>query len=546
MVQHDSPVVTPNPEKLDEKVRAEYVGNIEPQDVSLKYTDPNGFDDSKASESESEQAVPVKPKSIFETREQIPDSLAHLTTEELEKLASKTRLRMDFRILIMLCWIYICNQLDRTNIASARLGGLEEDLKLTSLQYQTAVSILFVGYTIFQVPSNIVLNRLGKPRLFISVLMTLWGGISACCAAAHSFASLAVLRVLIGVVESGFFVCCLYYLSCWYTKKELTFRNAILFSGSLLSGALSGLLSSAIIRGMEGVGGLQPWRWCFLLEGLLTVVTVPFSYIVLPDNPSNTRFLSQMEKDIVIWKLKMDVGEYDDDEAVLHEHNNYRFALKLAVRDPKVWLIAGTVSCLVASSGVQNFYPSVVETLNYSRTKTLLLTAPPFFIAMICTWCWARHSDITQERFFHMLIPVPVAIMTYLVAMLSTKTAPRYFAMCLMPASIYSSYIICISWISHIVPRPPLKRAVSLAMMNTVANVMLIWNGFLYPKHSAPSYRIAMSFNICAECLAVIFALTLRLYLIRLNKKIAAGTMDWHKEMGADGRNINKSFRFMF
>ena len=127
-----------------------------------------------------------------------------MTQEELKALDKKTTRKIDFRILPILIVLYILNYIDRTGIATARLGTLEEDLNLTGSDYQIALSILFAGYILFQVPSNMLMNKLGRPSTYLAVVMTIWGAISTCTAAVQGFGGLAAVRVLLGVVESAF------------------------------------------------------------------------------------------------------------------------------------------------------------------------------------------------------------------------------------------------------------------------------------------------------------------------------------------------------
>ena len=157
----------------------------------------------------------------------------------------------------MLVIMYIMNYLDRNNIAAARLAGLEEELNLSSTQYLTCLSILFVGYLLMQIPSNLFLNKIGKPALYLPTVMIIWGIISAATAAAESFGGLVAIRFFLGFVEAAYFPGCLFSLSSWYTRKELGFRTAILYSGSLLSGAFSGLISAGITNGLDGAKGLR-------------------------------------------------------------------------------------------------------------------------------------------------------------------------------------------------------------------------------------------------------------------------------------------------
>lgn len=133
--------------------------------------------------------------------------------------------------------MYILNYLDRNNIAAARLYGIVKDTGLVGTEYQTVISVLFASYIGFQVPSNIIASKLKYPGIYINVMMAGWGIVSACTAAAHNFHGLVVVRIFLGIFEAAFFPGAVYLLSCWYTKKELALRTAILFSGSQLGNA---------------------------------------------------------------------------------------------------------------------------------------------------------------------------------------------------------------------------------------------------------------------------------------------------------------------
>lgn len=473
----------------------------------------------------------------------LPPSLQGMTEEELEKLEKRTKWKIDIRILPMLVYIYILNYLDRNNIATARLGGLENDLNLKGAEYQTCISILFVGYILMQIPSNMILNKLGRPALYMTAIMTIWGVISACCGAVQGYAGLVVVRFLLGWVEAGFFGSALYYLSMWYTRKELAFRNSVLYSGSLISSAVSGLIGLGILEGMENVKGIAAWRWLFIIEGVITVASVPFAYFILPDKPSNTKFLSQQEKDMVMWKLTREVGQADTDEKQTKGY--YKDALMLAFKDLKVWLVTGILSTLVAAAGVTNFFPSVVATLGFDRKTTLGLTAPPYGIAVVATFLWARHADKTGERYFHVVIPLILSMVSFVIAVATLSTAGRYFAMCMMVPSMYCAFTVILTWMSNCVPRPPLKRAIALSLMNCLANSTSIWNAYLYPSSDAPRYLKAFCCNIAFLVVSICLATILRIRISRLNKKIAEGTMNWWRELGNDGSHISPDFRFL-
>lgn len=148
-----------------------------------------------------------------------PPYVASLSPEERERAERALVRKIDLRLLPMIILIYIMNYLDRNNIAAARLAGLEDDLGLTSVQYQTCVSILFVGYLLMQVPSNLFLNKIGKPAVYLSASMVLWGIISTATAGVQSYGGLVAVRFFLGFVEAAYFPGCLYFLSAWYTRK---------------------------------------------------------------------------------------------------------------------------------------------------------------------------------------------------------------------------------------------------------------------------------------------------------------------------------------
>lgn len=210
----------------------------------------------------------------------------------------------------------------RNNIAAARLAGLEDDLHLDAngIQFQTAVSILFVGYLLMQIPSNLFLNKIGKPAIYLPTCMIVWGIISAATAACQSAGGLYAVRFFLGFVEAAYFPGCLYYLSCWYRRSELGFRTAVLYSGALISGAFSGLISAGVKHGMDGTRGLRAWRWLFIIEGAATVVIAFACYFILPNFPRTTSWLSEEERALAAWRLEDDIGE---DDWIDSEHQTF-------------------------------------------------------------------------------------------------------------------------------------------------------------------------------------------------------------------------------
>ena len=302
-----------------------------------------GFDDDvdkKLAQHVSNASLQLAPTTT-RTRREPPEIVRAMSPEERQHRESVLVRKIDFTLLPTIIIMYIMNYLDRNNIAAARLAGLQDPpseggLALTSTQYLTALSILFVGYVLMQVPSNLFLNKIGKPALYLPTVMVIWGVVSAATAGAQSYGGLIAIRFFLGFVEAAYFPGCLFFLSSWYTRKELGFRTAILYSGALISGAFSGLITAGIKHGLDGARGLRAWRWMFIIEGIITIFIAFCAYFALPNFPRTTSWLTEEERQLAIWRLEEDIGE---DDWVDSSQQTFFHGMKLASQDIKMWIL---------------------------------------------------------------------------------------------------------------------------------------------------------------------------------------------------------------
>lgn len=415
----------------------------------------------------------------------------------------------------MIVYRYILNFLDRQNIASAKLANIEEDLNLSPVQYQTCVSILFVGYILMQVPSNMLLGKIKYPGTYICFAMACWGVVSGCMAAVHSFTGLLLTRFFVGFVEAIFFPGALYFLSMFYNRKQYALRAAILYSGSQLGNAFGGLFAIGILR-LDGEHGLTGWQWLFLVEGVLTVGLALIFTLILPNSPKTIRLLTPAERDWVQYNYEQDQGQADNSAEITAKQG-----LLMAVKDPKTWMLMATLYCIFISAAVTNFFPSVVATLGFDRSTTYALTAPPYILAVFVMTAVGFHSDKKQERYLHIVIPLAVTVAANIVAVSTTNTGARYFAMMLLPCSMYSGSTIVLSWISNSLAQPAAKRAAGIALINAIVNTPNIWCSYLY--FGKPKYLVAFLVNLVAAGAAIGLATMTRIYLRRQNAKLDKG-----------------------
>ncbi|KIW12764.1 hypothetical protein PV08_07950 [Exophiala spinifera] len=407
--------------------------------------------------------------------------------------------------------MYWLNYLDRNAIALARLNDLEEDLNLTSTQYQTCVSILFVGYILGQVPSNMLLTRV-KPSYYMSGCMALWAVVSTLTAISKNFTGLLLTRFFLGITEAPYYPGALFLLSCFYTRKEIATRISVLYTGNILATAFAGLIALGIFE-MDGFAGLAGWRWLFIIQGIATFIVALGAAFTLPDHPLQTRWLSEEERRLAHARIEKDtVGNKAATSTVQ--------GLLEAAKDPKLWLFAFMQHMHLAANGFKNFFPTAVQSLGFNRTITLVLTCPPYLIAGFISVYWSYSSGRFNERTWHITTAKAVACLGFVVGCATLNTGARYFAMIVFSIGTYAVNSIILGWVGATCGQTKEKKASSLAIVNTIACVSFIWTPYLWPKTDAPRYTIAMSSSAAFSVATAAGAWVMKMWLIRTNKKI--------------------------
>ncbi|KAI1844078.1 hypothetical protein JX266_009751 [Neoarthrinium moseri] len=468
---------------------------------------------------------PPRPETPGERPSEVPSVGADLPSllpsdpEQYQALERKLVRKVDWRLMPVLVVMIVLNYLDRQALPNARVQGIEKDLGLEGDDYNVAISVLFAGYIALQIPSNMLLTRV-RPSIYLPICMALWGVVSACTAAVKGFQSLVVCRFFLGFLEAPFFPGALFLLSAWYTPKELATRTAILYTGSLLSGGFGGLVGAGVQYGLDGVHGLYPWQWLFIIEGAATVFLSLVSIFILPDFPATTRWLSDQERAIATHRLRKHSGSQDEERGPLLQ------GVKQAVADYKVWLLAAIVITKTTAAAVTSFIPTLVATFKFDSVKSLLMVAPPYVFASIVAMAVSISSDRLSERYFHLVLPLAVGMTGYIIAAATTTLAPRYFSLFLMLGGVYGSFNVTYAWISSTLPRPLEKRAAAFAFTNMVGNFAQIYSPYMYDSKSGPRYLPAMTANTIFVFVSIICATILRFCLVRENRKLAAAELD--------------------
>jgi MFS family permease len=445
----------------------------------------------------------------------MPESLRNLSDSEMKRLNRKIVRKVDFYVLPTIGILYILNYIDRQNLAAAKLQGIMEDLHMTTEQFATAVSILFVGYLPFQIPSNLIITNVSRPGMYICFAVAIWGCISASTAAVKSYGQLLAVRAILGVAEAVFFPGAIYYLSAWYTKVELGKRIAGLYIAQQVGNAFGGLLAAAILQ-LDGVHNIAGWQWLFIIEGSVTVGVGVICAFLMPEFPHNSRILSQVEREIAVWRIESEAGAAEGTE---NESALRGFAQALC--DPKLWLLIFCNFLSQAQGSIANYFPTLVASLNFSSTVSLLLTAPPYILAGIVYYGIMFYSDRKNTVYPMILVCIAIAISMYIIPMATLNVGARYFSMMILPFASVGPQLLLYKTINLHLARPISKRAAASALVNAIGGTSNIWASYLY--YAKPHFYAA--FGTLMGC-AFLFAVTITVYrwfVLRENERLDSG-----------------------
>lgn len=303
---------------------------------------------------------------------------------------SATYAKVAWRLLPFLFLCYVCAYLDRINVSFAKLQ-MANDLALSDAVYGLGAGIFFVGYLLFEVPSNLILLRVGARR-WIARIMVTWGLISAAMMFTSGPISFYVLRFLLGVAEAGFIPAILLYLTYWFPNKRRSKVTALFLTGIPMSGVIGGPLSGWIMNHFHGMHGMAGWQWLFVLEGLPTVLVGAIAFYFLDDKVADAKWLSASEKTLIQRDLAAE------------QHGHHLHSIRDGLTNPRVLLLA----CIyffftMGLYGVSFWLPSIVKASGVTNPVDIgLLSSIPYAAAVLAMILVSRSSDSTGERRWHL------------------------------------------------------------------------------------------------------------------------------------------------
>lgn len=313
------------------------------------------------------------------------------------------------RILPLLIFGYIVAYLDRVNVGFAKLQMLD-DLQFGETVYGLGAGIFFIGYFLFEVPSNLILNRVGA-RVWIARIMISWGLVSAALMFVNTSATFYALRFLLGVAEAGFFPGIIFYLTLWYPAERRGRITAIFMTGIAISSAIGSLLSGWIMQTFDGANGWAGWQWLFLLEGLPAVVMGLIVLRFLDDDIGKAKWLNDDEKKLLGTELAKNTSSQP--KSSFHD----------AMSDGRVWFGCLIYFCIITGLyGVSFWLPTIVSDMGIKNPAQIgLLTAIPYTIAAVGMVLVGRSSDRRNERRWHIAVPAALAAIGLVASVMLTS-----------------------------------------------------------------------------------------------------------------------------
>lgn len=390
--------------------------------------------------------------------------MPHPTTPGADPRLAPLYRKITWRLLPFLLLCYVFAYLDRINIGFAKLQ-MQQDIGISDAVYGLGAGIFFLGYVLFEVPSNLLLTRIGARRT-ISRIMVLWGLTSASMLFVQGEWSFYVLRFMLGVFEAGFAPGMIFYLTYWYSQSRMAGVMAVVMLAGPIGGIVGGPVSAWIMTAFSGAHGLDGWQWMFLLEGLPCVLLGVVAYRYLDDKPAEASWLSAKEKALLAADL--------DTRGAQQKH-----AFKQVLRDPAIYGMALTYFCLICGIYAVSFWlPTLLKLAGVQNTMEIgLYSAIPYIAAAIFMLWFARSSDRMQERRWHTLVPALLAGVSLCVA----TAAPTQFALSLSAITLATGFMWASYTVFWAIPSQYLKgeaAAGGIALINSIG----LLGGFLSPS----------------------------------------------------------------
>jgi ACS family tartrate transporter-like MFS transporter len=371
------------------------------------------------------------------------------------------------RLIPFMFLLYIVSYVDRVNVGFAALQ-MNQDLGLSASVFGFGAGIFFIGYFLFEVPSNLIMERIGA-RLWIARIMISWGLVSAGMMFMTGQTSFYTLRFLLGLAEAGFFPGMILYLTYWFPRRDHARAIALFMTANATAGVVGGPISGALLT-MHGMGGLAGWQWLFLLEGLPAVALGLVTLAYLPNGPQDAAWLTDRERQWLQERLAADRATHTETA----QHNR---AIRQVFTNSRVWTFCALYFLIVLGLYSISFWlPQILKGLSGSSDFLVgVLTALPYIVAAVGMVWIGRHSDRHGERRWHVAGPALLAALGFVLSTQTTVPALALVSISLAALGIWGS--LGPFWAMSTSVLTGSTAAAGIAWINSVGNLA----GFVGP-----------------------------------------------------------------
>ena len=374
------------------------------------------------------------------------------------EIETSTIRAISWRLIPFLVLAYFLSYLDRVNLSFAALT-MNKELNFSPTIFSWGAGIFFIGYFLFEVPSNLALEKFGASRWIARIMIT-WGIISALMAVVSGVWSFYGVRFLLGVAEAGFFPGIILYLTYWY-PAEYRARFLAAFAIAVPVSTVIGAPISGLLLGLDGAMGLKGWQWLFIIEGVPSVLLGIVTWFYLTDRPAKADWLTAEQKAWLAAKLE---GEVAAKQAASH------LSLGQALASPKVIALSLVYFGFVAALyGMQFWLPTIVKAFGFSNAQTGFVIAVPYLFGTIAMILWARHSDASRERVFH--VGAPLLLTALALGICGYVTDPMTTMVVLTVAAIGVFCTFGVFWTLPTAWLSGTAAAGAIALINSIGNL---------------------------------------------------------------------------
>jgi ACS family tartrate transporter-like MFS transporter len=334
------------------------------------------------------------------------------------------------RLIPFLFVLYLVAYLDRINVGFASLQ-MNHELGLTESVFGLGAGLFFLGYSLFEVPSNLILERVGA-RLWIARIMISWGVVAMAMIAVRGAASFFALRFILGLAEAGFFPGVILYLTFWFPAREQARAVALFMTATALAGVIAGPISGALLS-MHGLAALSGWQWLFILEGLPAVILGVMVFLYLPDGPNDAIWLGVEERAALLSRLERERGRGTQKRSR---------SFVEAISNSTVWILSLVYFAIVFGLyGVTFWLPQIIQSVGRcSDFEIGMLSAIPFFGAAIAMVYVGRGSDLSGERRWHLAVCAGIGAIGLMLASMTRSPILSLGAFSIAAAGIWGTF----------------------------------------------------------------------------------------------------------